>query len=140
MKLTQLMGFLLLVSIGCAGDPAQEALTDYYLPQEDRLALEGPIVYDPNRPSGLVESGHRVWRSSLSQESTAYRIQFQVAEGGEFRLIDHCHTDLTGGGIEISFFSEGDRLHVHVFQNGTPARLALFGVAQSEALLYVYFV
>ena len=30
------------------------------------------------------------------------------------------------------------REFLDVFQNGTPARLALFGVAQSEALLYVY--
>ena len=28
------------------------------------------------------------------------------------------------------------REFLDVFQNGTPARLALFGVAQSEALLY----
>ena len=29
------------------------------------------------------------------------------------------------------------REFLDVFQNGTPARLALFGVAQSEALLYI---
>ena len=31
------------------------------------------------------------------------------------------------------------REFLDVFQNGTPARLALFGVAQSEALLYIVF-
>ena len=30
------------------------------------------------------------------------------------------------------------REFLDVFQNGTPARLALFGVAQSEALLYTF--